>query len=117
MTSRTAVRQLESDFADAMNRLYAVGNGLARLRAELDHEDAVGAPAASAAPSIAPGRPFGPAPGPASPPTTAAAPRPAATPPVAAPTPAWSPPGRSAPPHHSPSSANRRSPGTDARAP
>lgn len=98
MTSRTAVRQLESDFADAMNRLYAVGNGLARLRAELDHEDAVGAPAASAAPSIAPGRPFGPAPGPASPPTTAAAPRPAATPPVAAPTPAWSPPGRSAPP-------------------
>ena len=36
MSHRAAVLQLESDFADAMNRLYAVGNGLARLRSELD---------------------------------------------------------------------------------
>ena len=32
MSHRASVLQLESDFADAMNRLYAVGNGLARLR-------------------------------------------------------------------------------------
>ena len=43
MSHRDSVRQLESDFADAMNRMYAVGNGLARLRAELDRE-AAGAP-------------------------------------------------------------------------
>jgi hypothetical protein len=98
MTSHTAVRQLESEFAEAMNRLYVVGNGLARLRAELDREDAVGSPAASAAPSIAPGRPLGPAPGAASPPTAATAPGPAATPSVAPAAPVWSPTGRSAPP-------------------
>ena len=40
MSHRTAVHQLESDFADAMQRLYSVGNGLARLRAELDVEAA-----------------------------------------------------------------------------
>ena len=32
MTQRATVSQLEAEFADAMNRLYAVGNGLARLR-------------------------------------------------------------------------------------
>ncbi|MDT0213163.1 DUF2339 domain-containing protein [Rothia sp. ARF10] len=30
------VRRLENEFADAMNRMYAVGNGLARLRASLE---------------------------------------------------------------------------------
>ena len=41
MTQRTtAVRQLEAEFADAMTRMYAVGNGLARLRAELELEAA-----------------------------------------------------------------------------
>src|SRR4051794_39487977 len=40
MTQRTTVRQLEAEFADAMTRMYAVGNGLARLRAELDREAA-----------------------------------------------------------------------------
>ena len=57
MTQRAAVSQLESDFADAMNRLYAVGNGLARLRSELDRADAAGAarpPAPSTAPAAAP---------------------------------------------------------------
>ncbi|MGL5816730.1 MAG: DUF2339 domain-containing protein [Phycicoccus sp.] len=49
MTPRTTVHQLESDFADAMQRMYAVGNNLARLRAELDRE-AVGAPGSAAAP-------------------------------------------------------------------
>ena len=42
MSHRASVLQLESDFADAMNRMYAVGNGLARLRSEIDREDAVG---------------------------------------------------------------------------
>ena len=54
MSHRASVLQLESDFADAMTRMYAVGNGLARLRSEIDREDAVGAPAASAVPSRAP---------------------------------------------------------------
>lgn len=40
MTQRTTVRQLEAEFADAMTRMYAVGNGLARLRAEIDLEEA-----------------------------------------------------------------------------
>ena len=40
MSHRAAVHQLESDFADAMTRMYAVGNGLARLRSEIDREDA-----------------------------------------------------------------------------
>ncbi|MGL5930683.1 MAG: DUF2339 domain-containing protein [Dermatophilaceae bacterium] len=47
MTPRTTVQQLESDFADAMQRMYVVGNGLARLRAELDRE-AVGVSQAAA---------------------------------------------------------------------
>ena len=72
MTQSTAVRQLEAEFADAMTRMYAVGNGLARLRAELDRE--------SAAPVSAPGSPSAPPP-----------PLPARRRPV------WSPPP--APPH------------------
>ncbi|WP_404384956.1 DUF2339 domain-containing protein [Knoellia locipacati] len=32
------VRRLENEFADAMNRMYAVGNGLARMRAALEVE-------------------------------------------------------------------------------
>ncbi|MFW5473797.1 DUF2339 domain-containing protein [Knoellia sp. CPCC 206450] len=34
------VRRLENEFADAMNRMYAVGNGLARLRASLEVQTA-----------------------------------------------------------------------------
>jgi hypothetical protein len=83
MSHRASVLQLESDFADAMTRMYAVGNGLARLRSEMDSEDALGAPAAAAAPSRVP-------------PVPAATPAvPASGPPSA---PAWSPPGPSAPP-------------------
>ncbi len=37
-TQLQAVRLLEDDFAEAMQRLYGVGNGLARLRAELERE-------------------------------------------------------------------------------
>ncbi len=89
MTQRTAVRQLETEFADAMTRLYAVGNGLARLRAELDREaaaptgvpDAGGAAAAgSPAPAGTSSGPFvtrpasGPAPGPTPVPGPAPAP-------------------------------------------
>jgi hypothetical protein len=76
MSHRTSVLQLESDFADAMNRMYAVGNGLARLRSELEREDAVGAPSPAAVPPSAPR-------------VGAAAP---------ASGPAWSPHGASAPP-------------------
>jgi len=61
MSHRAAVSQLESDFADAMNRMYAVGNGLARLRSELDREAATAAPAPRPAPVP------GPAPAPARP--------------------------------------------------
>ncbi len=83
MSNRAAVHQLETDFADAMQRLYAVGNGLARLRTELDLEAArtaapQQAPTASqqapSAPMVAPAPPEGPG-------TAAAVPPPA--PPVA----------------------------------
>ena len=98
MTQRAAVSQLESDFADAMNRLYAVGNGLARLRSELDRADAVGAaPAAGPSappvptPSTArmPGLPPVPAPPGAGspPPPGAGSPPPPVMPPVAPPVP------------------------------
>ncbi|WP_353951215.1 DUF2339 domain-containing protein [Knoellia sp. S7-12] len=46
------VRRLEGEFADAMNRMYAVGNGLARMRASLEMDDVTrAAPAATAATS------------------------------------------------------------------
>jgi len=88
MTHRAAVSQLESDFADAMNRLYAVGNGLARLRSEIDHEDAVGnpAPVPSGAPQVASGAPAAEASGHA------------AAPAIAPAMPAWSPSAPSAAP-------------------
>ena len=91
MSTRTQVQQLESDFADAMTRMYAVGNGLARLRTELDREatahgipDAVGpAPAPTPAP-----RPVAPAPAPAPASTPApTAPRAPLPPPPAGPQP------------------------------
>lgn len=57
------VRRLEAEFADAMNRMYAVGNGLARMRAALEVQastapetwgsTAAAAPAAAAAPTPA----------------------------------------------------------------
>lgn len=64
MTDRAAVHQLEADFAEAMQRLYAVGNGLARLRHELDRE-ATATAARAAAP--VPPRPSVPAHAPAVP--------------------------------------------------
>jgi uncharacterized membrane protein len=36
MSTQDDVRRLEREFADAMQRLYSVGNGLARLRADLE---------------------------------------------------------------------------------
>lgn len=48
------VRRLEVEFADAMNRMYAVGNGLARVRASLEMQDVAGVastPPASVAPA------------------------------------------------------------------
>lgn len=48
------VRRLEAEFADAMNRMYAVGNGLARMRASLETADAVAPPAPTTAPLAAP---------------------------------------------------------------
>jgi len=46
MTRTQDIHRLEDDFAEAMQRLYSVGNALARLRAELDRE--------AAAPTVAP---------------------------------------------------------------
>lgn len=79
MSHRTAVHQLESDFADAMQRLYSVGNGLARLRAELEVEAARAGAPAPAAPAVA------------APPMTPRVPAP--VPPVARPAPAIPAPG------------------------
>src|SRR6478672_10664265 len=101
MSHRASVLQLESDFADAMNRMYAVGNGLARLRSEIDHEDAVGL--ASRAVHRAPVAPLPVAPLPVA--TVPAATVPAATAataggpaPTAPATPGWTPPGPSTAP-------------------
>ena len=74
------VRRLENEFADAMNRMYAVGNGLARMRAALEVETSTSpdswvarASAAPAGPAPAVPAPAGPAPvGPA--PSTPTAP-------------------------------------------
>ncbi|KRE44033.1 DUF2339 domain-containing protein [Knoellia sp. Soil729] len=44
------VRRLESEFADAMNRMYAVGNGLARMRTVLELDTVVPAPTPAATP-------------------------------------------------------------------
>ncbi|WP_156971473.1 DUF2339 domain-containing protein [Knoellia sinensis] len=41
------VRRLEVEFADAMNRMYAVGNGLARMRASLEMDSSTAPVAAS----------------------------------------------------------------------
>ena len=60
MSHRTSVLQLESDFADAMTRMYAVGNGLARLRSEIDREDAVGLAPRAAHPAPVPPVPAAP---------------------------------------------------------
>jgi hypothetical protein len=65
MVTQDDVRRLEHEFADAMQRLYSVGNGLARLRADLDpattaHLAAAPVPTASAPtapPSRAPAAP------------------------------------------------------------
>ena len=74
MNESTAVRRLEAEFADAMTRMYAVGNGLARLRADLDREaapagvpDAAGATVATTMPDpfvTTPATPPRPVPGP-----------------------------------------------------
>ena len=77
MTHRDTVHQLEAEFADAMNRMYAVGNGLARLRAELDRESP-GAPAAAGTTGAGRAQPATAAVPAASPATTAAASEPPA---------------------------------------
>ncbi|MGG5258189.1 hypothetical protein [Phycicoccus avicenniae] len=68
MTPRDEVARLEREFADAMQRMYSVGNGLARLRADLEPRSAATAPAAAPASAGAAGTVAGPAPvGPTSP--------------------------------------------------
>lgn len=76
MSTRAQVQQLESDFADAMTRMYAVGNGLARLRTELEREATPhGIPdAVRPAPAPTPTRTVAPAPQPAAPGPQPAAP-------------------------------------------
>ncbi len=50
-TQLQAVRHLEDEFAEAMSRLYTVGNGLARLSAELDRQARSAAPSSSPTPA------------------------------------------------------------------
>ena len=97
MSHRASVHQLESDFADAMNRMYAVGNGLARLRSEIDREDAVGAAPRAAHPAPAT-RVTTATSTVASPPTRTVAATAAAPAPTARATADWTPPGPSATP-------------------
>lgn len=105
--ARVAARQLESQFAEAMTQLYAVGNGLARLRAQLDQEEAtrqgltqrvpsaMASPPATPAPVVvpaaavaaAPPRPLPPSPAPA--PSGFPAPQPMGTPTMTAPPVPW----------------------------
>ncbi len=98
MTHRTAVVQLESEFAEAMTRLYAVGNGLARLRAELDRTEAVASTGGSVTRPAAPQHPAAAGPSPAPTPTAAAPPGPVTPPSVAPATPGWSSTGLATPP-------------------
>ena len=81
MSTRAQVQQLEAEFADAMTRMYTVGNGLARLRSQLEREEGYGIPdAARTAPLPPPvARPAGPPAVPAAPPITAQVPAPPAT--------------------------------------
>ena len=97
MSHRASVLQLESDFADAMNRMYAVGNGLARLRSEIDREDAVGAAPRAAHPAPAT-RVTTATSTVASPPTRTVAATAADPAPTARATADWTPPGPSATP-------------------
>lgn len=62
MSTRAQIQQLEAEFADAMTRMYTVGNGLARLRSQLEREEGYGIPdAARPAPVPSPvARPAGP---------------------------------------------------------
>ena len=81
MSTRAQVQQLEAEFAEAMTRMYTVGNGLARLRSQLEREEGYGIPdAARTAPLPPPvARPAGPPAVPAAPPITAQVPAPPAT--------------------------------------
>ncbi|MFW5471457.1 DUF2339 domain-containing protein [Knoellia sp. CPCC 206435] len=89
------VRRLEAEFAEAMNRMYRVGNGLARMRASLETDQphpsgapAAGAPAASGPTPVAPrpARSAAPTPMPA---LGASTPAPAPVRPTPAPLPSW----------------------------
>ncbi len=53
MSTQDDVRRLEHDFAEAMQRLYAVGNGLARLRAQLGEAPVAHLVATAGAPAVA----------------------------------------------------------------
>lgn len=74
------VRRLEAEFADAMNRMYAVGNGLARMRASLE----TGGATTQAAPTTPLTAPVTPSAAPAVAPVSTA-------PPTGAPAPGWTP--------------------------
>jgi hypothetical protein len=76
MTRLQDVRRLEDEFAEAMQRLYTVGNGLARLRAELDREVTESMSPGAAAPTTS----ARPTPAPLAPPSRAHSPAPAAAP-------------------------------------
>ncbi len=91
MSTQDDVRRLEGEFAEAMQRLYAVGNGLARLRTDLDRGTA---PAPASRTAAGPSPAAAPLP---STPSVAPRPTPAAPPASASPVTAPAGPGAPAP--------------------
>ncbi|MBM6402232.1 DUF2339 domain-containing protein [Phycicoccus sonneratiae] len=74
MTQRDDVARLEREFADAMQRMYSVGNGLARMRAELERGAVTPMAGTTPAAAVRPSTARVPSAGPAAPPQPAGQP-------------------------------------------
>ena len=104
MSTRAQVQQLEAEFAEAMTRMYTVGNGLARLRSQLEREEGYGIPDAARPAPVPPpvARPAGSPAAPAAPSLTAP---PLTAPPLTAQAPAPQPQAMRQPPAAAPAPA------------
>lgn len=104
MSTRAQVQQLEAEFAEAMTRMYTVGNGLARLRSQLEREEGYGIPDAARPAPVPPpvARPAGSPAAPAAPSLTAP---PLTAPSLTAQAPAPQPPAMRQPPAATPAPA------------
>jgi hypothetical protein len=104
MSTRAQIQQLEAEFAEAMTRMYTVGNGLARLRSQLEREEGYGIPDAARPAPVPPpvARPAGSPAAPAAPPLTAP---PLTAPSLTAQAPAPQPPAMRQPPAATPAPA------------